>query len=96
VRKGGSKKKQVPKYFADPPSDCNIAEIPVPEDSPISDTNPISKSIIYGQYFVQSNCNKAAHSIEGHSPFQEPTKSQGLMGEEVHFVMMQIDRLSGI
>jgi hypothetical protein len=35
-------KKQVSKYFADAPSDCKMAEVPVQEDSPISDTTPIS------------------------------------------------------
>jgi hypothetical protein len=43
-----SKNKQVPKYFADTPSDCKMVEVPVQEDSPISDTTPISKPIIYG------------------------------------------------
>jgi hypothetical protein len=32
---------------------------PVQEDSPTSETAPISKSIMYGEYFVQSDCKKA-------------------------------------
>jgi hypothetical protein len=91
VKEGDSKKKQVPKYFADTPSECKMAEVPVQEDYPISDTNPISKSIIYGAHAITSDCKKAAPSIEGHSPFHEPTKSKGLVAEEVQFVMSQID-----
>jgi hypothetical protein len=92
VKEGDSKNKQVPKYFADAPSDCKMAEVPVQEDSPISDTTPISNSIIYGEHdVIQSYCKKAAPSIDGHSPFHEPTKSKGLMAEEVQFVMSQID-----
>jgi hypothetical protein len=71
-----------------------MAEVPAQEDSPISDTTPISKSIIYGEGGVQSDCKKAAPSIEGHSPFREPTKSKGLMDEEVKFVTSQIYLLS--
>jgi hypothetical protein len=71
-----------------------MAEVPVQEDSPISNTTPISNSIIYGEYVVQSYCKKAAPSIEGHSPFCEPTTSKRLMDEEVQFVMSQIDLLS--
>jgi hypothetical protein len=68
-----------------------MAEVPVQEDSPISDTTPISKSIIYGENGVQSDCKNTAPSIEGHYPFSEPTKSKGLMDEEVQFVISQID-----
>jgi hypothetical protein len=68
-----------------------MPEVPVQEDSPISDTTPLSKSIIYGEDVVQSYLKKAAPSIEGDSPFSEPTKSKGLMDEEVQFVMSQID-----
>jgi hypothetical protein len=68
-----------------------MAKVPVEEDSPISDTTPISKSIIYGEDVEQSDCKKAAPSIEGHSPICEPTKSKGLMDEEVQFVNSQID-----
>jgi hypothetical protein len=46
VKEGDSKYKQVPKYFADAPSDCKMPEVPVQDDFPISDTTPISKSII--------------------------------------------------
>jgi hypothetical protein len=92
--KEGYSKKQLRKYFSDSPSDCKMDEVPVQEDSPISDTTPISKSIIYGEDGVQSDCKKAAPSIEGHSPFSEPSKSKGLMDEEVQFVMSQIDLLS--
>jgi hypothetical protein len=95
VKKGDSKKKQVPNYFDDAPRDCKMAKVPVQEDSPISDTTPISKSIIYGEdVVVQPDFKKAASSIEGHSPFSEPTKSKGLMDEEVQFVMSQIYFLS--
>jgi hypothetical protein len=41
VKEGDSKNKQVPKYFADAPSDCKMDEVPVQEDSTISDTTPI-------------------------------------------------------
>jgi hypothetical protein len=34
VKDGESKNKQVPKYFADAPSDCNMDEVPVQENSP--------------------------------------------------------------
>jgi hypothetical protein len=34
VKEGDSKNKQVPKYFADAPSDLKMAEVPVQEDSP--------------------------------------------------------------
>jgi hypothetical protein len=91
VKEGDSKNKQVPMYFADSPSDCNMAEVPVLEDSPISDTTPISKPIIYGEHVITSDCKKEAPSIEGHSPFHEPTKSKGSVSEEVQFVMSQID-----
>jgi hypothetical protein len=87
LKEGESKKKQVPKYFDDAPSDCKMAEVPVQEDYPISYTTPISKSIIYGEDAVYSDCKKDAPSIQGHSPFQEPTKLKGLMDEEVQFVM---------
>jgi hypothetical protein len=60
-----------------------MAEVPVQEDSPISDITPISKSIIYGEDVLQSDCNKIAPSIEGHYPFREPTKSKGLLDEKV-------------
>jgi hypothetical protein len=53
-----------------------MAEVPVQEDSPISDTTPISKPIIYGEHIIISDHKKAALSIEGHSPFHEPTKSK--------------------
>jgi hypothetical protein len=33
----------------DAPSDSKMVEVPVKEYSPISDTTPISKSIIYGE-----------------------------------------------
>jgi hypothetical protein len=69
-------------------------EVPVQEYSRISDTTPISKSIIYEEDFVQSDFNKAAASIEGHYPFSQRTKSKGFMDEEVQFVMSQIDLLS--
>jgi hypothetical protein len=69
VKESDSKNKQVPKYFADAPSDFNMAEVPVQEYSPISDTTPISNSIIYGEHVIQSYCKKAAPSIEGHSLF---------------------------
>jgi hypothetical protein len=72
-----------------------MAEFPVQEDSLISYTTPISKSIIYGEDVVQPYCKKAAPSIEGHSPFREPTKSKGLMDEKVQFGMSQINLLSG-
>jgi hypothetical protein len=42
----GDSKKSKSKYFADAPSDCKMAEVPVQEDSKISDTTPISMSII--------------------------------------------------
>jgi hypothetical protein len=71
-----------------------MAEVPVQEDSPISDTTPISKPIIYGEHVITSDFKKAAPSIEGHSPFHEPTKSKGSAAEEVQFVMIQIDLLS--
>jgi hypothetical protein len=95
VKECDSKNKQVPKYFVDAPSDCKMAEVPVQEDYPISDTTPISKSksksIIYGEHVIQSDCKKAAPSIEGHYPFHEPIKSKGLVAEEVQCVMSQID-----
>jgi hypothetical protein len=56
-------KRHVTKYFTDAPPDCKMAEVPVQEDSPISDTAPISKSIIYEEDAVQSDCKKAAPSI---------------------------------
>jgi hypothetical protein len=90
VQEGDSKNKQVPKYIADAPSDCKMAKLPVQEDYTISDTPPIPKSIIYGEDVIQSDCKKAAPSIEGHSPFRKPTKSKGLVAEEVQFVMSQI------
>jgi hypothetical protein len=37
--------------------------------------------ILYGEDVGQSDCKKDAPSIEGHSPFSEPTKSKGLMDE---------------
>jgi hypothetical protein len=67
-----------------------MAAVPVHEDSPISDTTPISKPIIYGEHVITSDCKKVAPFIEGHSPFHEPTKSKGSVVEEVHFVMSQI------
>jgi hypothetical protein len=73
-------KKKVPKYFADAPSDCKMAEVPVQEDFPISDTTPIPKSIINGDYGVQPDCKKPVPFIEGHSPFSEPTKIKGIDG----------------
>jgi hypothetical protein len=60
-----------------------MPKVPVREDSPISDATPISKSIVYGEGVVLSYCKKDAPSIEGHSPFIEPTKSKGLVDEEV-------------
>jgi hypothetical protein len=63
VKEGDIKKKQVPKYFADAPSDCRMVKVPVQDDSPISDTTPISKSNIYGEDGIQSDCKKAAPSI---------------------------------
>jgi hypothetical protein len=68
-----------------------MAEFPVQEDSPIRDTTPIPKPIIYGEHVVTSDFKKQAPSIEGHSPFHEPTKSRGAASEEVQFVMSQID-----
>jgi hypothetical protein len=53
VKEGDSKNKQVPKYFADAPSVCKMAEVPVQEDPPIIDTTPISKSITYGEDVVR-------------------------------------------
>jgi hypothetical protein len=91
VKEGESKNKQVPKYFADAPSNCNMAEVPVQEDYPISDTTPISKPIIYGEHVITSDFKKESPSIEGHSPFHEPTKSKGSVSEEVQFVTGQID-----
>jgi hypothetical protein len=41
VKKGESKNKRVPKYFADASSDCNMAEVSVQQDSRIRDTTPI-------------------------------------------------------
>jgi hypothetical protein len=76
VKEGDSKKKQVPKYFYDAPSDCKMTEVPVKEESPIGVTTPISKSIIYGEDVVHPDSKKATPSIEGHSPFREPTKSK--------------------
>jgi hypothetical protein len=73
----------------DGPSYCKIKE-----DSPISDTTPISKSNIYGEDVVQSYCKKAEPSIEGHYPFLEPTKSKGVMGKEVQFFTSHIYLLS--
>jgi hypothetical protein len=67
-----------------------MAKVPVQEVSPISDTTPISKSIIYGEYVVHSDCKKAAPPIEGHSPLSEPTKSKVVMDEEVQFVIIII------
>jgi hypothetical protein len=90
VKEGDSKKEQVPKYFDDTPSDCKMAEVHVQEDYPISDTTPISKPLISGEHVIKSDYKKAAPSIEGHSPFHEPTKSKGLVDEEVQFVMSQI------
>jgi hypothetical protein len=58
-----------------------MAEVPVQEDYQISDTTPISKPIIYGEHVITSDCKKAASSIEGHSPFHEPTKSKGSVAE---------------
>jgi hypothetical protein len=49
VKQGDSKNKQVPKYFADSHSDFKMAEVPVQEESQISDTTPISKSIVHGE-----------------------------------------------
>jgi hypothetical protein len=83
VKEGESKNKQVPKYFADTPSDCKMAEVPVQDYSPISDTTPISKPIIYGEHIITSDHKKAETSIEGHYPFHEPTKSKVSMVEEV-------------
>jgi hypothetical protein len=91
VKEGDSKNKQVPKYFDVAPSDCKMKEVPLQEDSPISDTTPISKPIIYGEDVIQSDCKKASPYKEGHSPFRKPTKSKGLMAEEVQFFMSQID-----
>jgi hypothetical protein len=92
VKEGESESKQVPKYFADTLSDCKMAEVPVQEDSPISDTTPISKKIIYGEHdVIPTDCKKAALSIEGHSPFHEPITSKVSVAEEVQFVMSQID-----
>jgi hypothetical protein len=71
-----------------------MPEVHVQDDSPINDTTPISKSTIYGEDVLQSDCKKAASSIEGYSPFSEPTKSKGLMDEELTFVMSQIYLLS--
>jgi hypothetical protein len=68
-----------------------MAEVSVQEDSPISDTTPISKLIIYGEHIITSDHKKVAPSIEGHSPFHEPTKSKGSVAEEVQFFMSQID-----
>jgi hypothetical protein len=48
------------------------------------------KTVIYGEHVITSDCKKAAPSIEGHSPFHEPTKSKGSVAEEVQFVMSQI------
>jgi hypothetical protein len=39
---------------------------------------------------LQEGCKKSAPSIEGYSPFHEPTKSKGLVAEEVQFFMSQI------
>jgi hypothetical protein len=71
-----------------------MEEVPVQEDSPISDTTPISKPIIYGEHVITSDCKKTAPSIEGYSPFHERTKSKGSVAEEVQFVMRQIYLLS--
>jgi hypothetical protein len=68
-----------------------MAEVPVQDDYPTSDTTPKSKSIIHGEYVIQSDHKKDAPSIEGHYPFHEPTESKGLVTEEVQFVMSQID-----
>jgi hypothetical protein len=83
--------KQVLEYFSDTPSYCKMAEVPVQEDSTISNTIPISKPIIYGEHVITSEFKKAASSIEGHSPFHEPNKSKGSVAEEVQFVMSKID-----
>jgi hypothetical protein len=91
VKEGESKNKQVAKYFADTPSDCKMAEFPVQEDYPISDTTPISKPIIYGEHVITSDFKKSAPSIEGRYTSHEPTKSKGSVAEEVQFVMSQID-----
>jgi hypothetical protein len=91
VKEGESKNKQVPKYFTDTPSDFKIAEVPVQEDTTISDTTPISKLIIYGEHTITSDCKKVSPSIEGKSPFHEPNKSKGSVVEEVQFVMSQIN-----
>jgi hypothetical protein len=55
VKEGEIKNKQVPKYFAYNPSDCNMAEVLVQEYSPISDTNSISKPIIYREHIITSD-----------------------------------------
>jgi hypothetical protein len=69
-----------------------MAKVPVQEDYPISDTTPISKPIIYGEHVITSYCKKKdAPSIEGHSPFHQPTKSKEYVSEEVQFVMSNID-----
>jgi hypothetical protein len=81
--KEGDSKKASPQ---DAPSNCKMPEVPVQEDSPINDTTPISKSIIYGEYVLHSDCKKPVPSIEGHSQFSEATKSKGLMDKEVQFV----------
>jgi hypothetical protein len=46
---------KVPTYFADSPSDGNMIEVHVQDDSPISDITPISKSIIYEEDARQSD-----------------------------------------
>jgi hypothetical protein len=81
VKEGESKNKQVPKYFADAPSDCKMAEVPVQEDYPIIDNTPISKPIICGEHYITSYFKKEAPYIEGHYPFHEPTKSKGSVSE---------------
>jgi hypothetical protein len=91
VKEGESKNKQVPKHFSDTLSDFKMAEVPVQKNYIISDTTPISKPIIYGEHIIASDHKKAAPSIEGHSPFHEPTKSKGSVVEEVKFVVSQID-----
>jgi hypothetical protein len=60
MKDGDSKKSKSPNILLMPPSDCKMAEVPVQEDSPISDTTPISKSIIYGEDVIQSDFKKAA------------------------------------
>jgi hypothetical protein len=91
VKEGDSKKRQIPKYFDDAPSDCKMPKVPVQEGYTIGVTTPISKSIIYGKDVVPSDFKKDAPSIEGNYSFSEATKSKGLMDEEVQFVMSHIE-----